>query len=83
MLDQARALGIEISYTGPVSIPFMIIQDKNSFEKNRLFCARAYQEGVFFHPYHNWFVSAAHEEKDIEETLEATQKAFEAVKQAS
>ncbi len=83
MLDQARALGIEISYTGPVSIPFMIIQDKKGFEKNKLFCARAYQEGVFFHPYHNWFVSAAHREKDIEETLEATQKAFEAVKQAS
>ncbi|HXX34601.1 MAG TPA: aminotransferase class III-fold pyridoxal phosphate-dependent enzyme [Thermodesulfobacteriota bacterium] len=83
ILDQARALGIEISYTGPVSIPFMIIQDKNGFEKNRLFCARAYQEGVFFHPYHNWFVSAAHGEKDIEETLKATQKAFEAVKQAS
>lgn len=81
MLDQARSLGIEVSYTGPVTMPFMIIKSDNGFDKNRTFCARAYQEGVFFHPYHNWFVSAAHQEEDIEETLEATQKAFETVKE--
>lgn len=83
ILDQARSLGLEISYTGPVTIPFMIIEGDSGFEKNRIFCARAYQEGVFFHPYHNWFISAAHREEDIEETLEATQKAFEAVKKES
>lgn len=83
MLAQAQALGIEVSYTGPVTIPFMIIRGENGFKKNRTFCARAYQEGVFFHPYHNWFVSAAHQEKDIEETLAATQKAFEAVREES
>jgi len=64
-----------------VTMPFMIIKSDNGFDKNRIFCARAYQEGVFFHPYHNWFVSAAHQEEDIEETLEATQKAFETVKE--
>jgi len=83
MLDQAESLGLEISYTGPVTMPFMIIRGGKGFKNNRTFCARAYQEGVFFHPYHNWFVSAAHREEDIEETLVATQKAFEAVKKES
>jgi len=83
MLDQAKSLGLEISYTGPVTMPFMIIKGDKGFGKNRTFCARAYQEGVFFHPYHNWFISAAHREEDIEETLVATQKAFEAVKKES
>lgn len=82
MLDQAKSLELEISYTGPVTMPFMIIKDEQDFKNNKIFCARAYQEGVFFHPYHNWFVSAAHREEDIEETLEVTQKAFEAVKSA-
>jgi glutamate-1-semialdehyde 2,1-aminomutase len=83
LMDQARTLGIEISYTGPVTMPFMTIRDSQGFIKNRIFCARAYQEGVFFHPYHNWFLSAAHTEKDIEQTLEAAKKAFQAVREAS
>ena len=82
MLDQAKSLEMEVSYTGPVTMPFMIIKDENGFEKNKTFTAKAYQEGVFFHPYHNWFVSAAHREVDIEETLVATQKACEAAKEA-
>lgn len=83
MLQQAKSLGIDVRYTGPVTMPFMIIQDPGGFKKNRIFCAQVYQEGVFFHPYHNGFISAAHRDKDIEKTLEATQKAFEAVRKAS
>lgn len=81
LLDQAASLGLKIHYTGPVTIPFMTFEDDKKFEKNRTFCARAYQEGVFFHPYHNWFISAAHKKEDIRETLQATQKAFKAVKE--
>jgi len=81
MLDQAKSLGLEISYTGPATMPFMYFKNEKNFRKNRIFCARAYQEGVFFHPLHNWFVSAAHTDEDIEETLAATQKAFAAVKE--
>ena len=81
LLDQAASLGLKINYTGPVTIPFMTFEDDKKFEKSRIFCARAYQEGVFFHPYHNWFLSAAHKEEDIRETLAATQKAFKAVKE--
>jgi glutamate-1-semialdehyde 2,1-aminomutase len=83
LLDQAASLGLKINYTGPVTIPFMTFEDDKKFEKSRTFCARAYQEGVFFHPYHNWFLSAAHQEEDIRETLLATQKAFEAVREKS
>jgi glutamate-1-semialdehyde 2,1-aminomutase len=81
ILNQAESLGLDIHYTGPVTIPFMTFVDDPSFEKIRTFCACAFQEGVFFHPYHNWFLSAAHGEAEIEETLQATQKAFEEVKE--
>jgi glutamate-1-semialdehyde 2,1-aminomutase len=81
MLGQAQALGLEVSYTGPVTMPFMTFADDPSFAKNKTFCARAYRDGVFFHPYHNWFLSAAHGDEEIEETLDATQKAFEEVKE--
>jgi glutamate-1-semialdehyde 2,1-aminomutase len=81
LLNQAASLGLKTNYTGPLTIPFMTFEDDQKFEKSRTFCARAYQEGVFFHPYHNWFLSAAHKEEDIRETLAATQKAFEAVRE--
>jgi glutamate-1-semialdehyde 2,1-aminomutase len=83
LLDQAASLGLKIHYTGPVTIPFMSFEDDKKFAKSRIFCAQAYQEGVFFHPFHNWFLSAAHKEEDIRETLQATQKAFKAVKEKS
>ncbi len=80
MLEQARSLGLKINYTGPVTLPFLTFEEDRSFEKARTFCARAYQEGVFFHPIHNWFLSAAHQEEDIDQTLAATLKAFQEVK---
>jgi glutamate-1-semialdehyde 2,1-aminomutase len=83
MMEQAAAFGLKINYTGPVTIPFMTFEGDTTFEKARLFCAKAYQEGVFFHPYHNWFISATHEDEDIEETLAATGKAFALVKEKS
>lgn len=83
ILKQAAQFSLKVNYTGPVTIPFMSFEDDASFDKAKIFCAAAYQEGVFFHPTHNWFVSAAHGEKDIEETLAATEKAFAAVKEKS
>ena len=34
---------------------------------------------VWFHPFHNNFLSAAHTEKDITDALRVTEHAFEAV----
>ncbi|MBW2091084.1 MAG: aminotransferase class III-fold pyridoxal phosphate-dependent enzyme [Deltaproteobacteria bacterium] len=82
MLKQAEDLGLTINYTGPPTIPFMTFKDDPSFEKAKTFCAAAYQKGAFFHPYHNWFISAAHKEEDIEQTLAITQEAFKEVKEA-
>jgi glutamate-1-semialdehyde 2,1-aminomutase len=81
LLQQAEALKLKIHYTGPVTLPFMTFADDPSFDKARTFCARAFQEGVFFHPIHNWFISAALGEEEIGQTLTVTRKAFEEVKE--
>jgi glutamate-1-semialdehyde 2,1-aminomutase len=36
--------------------------------------------GVIVHPRHNWFVSAAHTDHDVERVLEATWEGFQAVR---
>ncbi len=81
MLDQADAHRQEVNYTGPESIPFMSFAEGDGMERSRLFCQECYQRGVFFHPFHNWFISAGHTEEDIKQTLDATDAAFKRVKE--
>jgi glutamate-1-semialdehyde 2,1-aminomutase len=81
LLDQADIHGQEVNYSGPETIPFMTFKGDDGMDKGKLFCEECYQRGVFFHPFHNWFISSAHTEEDIKKTLEATDAAFKRVKQ--
>jgi glutamate-1-semialdehyde 2,1-aminomutase len=40
------------------------------------FCREMIARSVFLHPYHNWFLCAAHTDQDIDCTLEAAEEAF-------
>ena len=80
MLEQAASHGIEINYSGPVTIPFMTFVGDSGFQWNRVFCAEAIKRGVFLHPHHNWFICAGHTEADIKKALAATDECFKEVK---
>jgi glutamate-1-semialdehyde 2,1-aminomutase len=80
LLDQADAYEQEVHYTGPEPIPFMTFATEDGWDRSKLFCEECYERGVFFHPFHNWFISAAHTEEDIKKTLEVTDAAFKRVK---
>ena len=45
-----------------------------------MFAEHALRGGVYLHPRHNWFVSAALTGDDIARALEATDRAFAAVR---
>ena len=47
-----------------------------------VFYAETTRQGVFPHPSHHWFVSASHGEEELAKTLEASETAFHAVKEA-
>jgi glutamate-1-semialdehyde 2,1-aminomutase len=79
--QQARSLGLAIKQSGPPAIPFMTFVGDAGFERNRLFCGECARRGVFLHPHHNWFLSAAHTEADIDEALAVTEVGFRAVKE--
>ncbi|MBI5118439.1 aminotransferase class III-fold pyridoxal phosphate-dependent enzyme [Candidatus Poribacteria bacterium] len=81
MLDQADTYGQQVNYTGPETIPFMTFAGEDGWDKAKVFCEECYQRGVFFHPFHNWFISSAHTEEDIKKTLDATDAAFKRVKE--
>ncbi len=75
----SRRFGIPIRQTGPVQMPMLLFGDDPDHRKGFAFCAAAISEGVYFHPTHNMFLSAAHTEADIDQALEAAACGFRAV----
>lgn len=77
---RAEAAGLAVTLSGPPSIPFMsFVGDEGGLDRSRTFAAEAARRGAFLHPAHNWFVSAAHRDADIDLALEAAEAAMEAV----
>ncbi|MBS7541394.1 aminotransferase class III-fold pyridoxal phosphate-dependent enzyme [Ancylobacter lacus] len=72
--------GIAIRQTGPVQMPMVLFEDDADYRKGFAFCAAALRAGVYFHPQHNMFLSAAHTAEDIARALEAADVGFRAVR---
>jgi glutamate-1-semialdehyde 2,1-aminomutase len=80
---QARAHGLAIRQTGPVQLPFLTFAADvaaATFDRANVFTGEAARLGVYLHPWHNWFLSAAHTAEDIHRALERTDEAFAAVR---
>ncbi|MCD6570805.1 MAG: aminotransferase class III-fold pyridoxal phosphate-dependent enzyme [Deltaproteobacteria bacterium] len=78
--ELAGAHGLQVTISGPPAIPFMSFSNEEDFMRSQVFCAECSKNGVYFHPHHNWFISAAHTEEDIKKTLDVADKAFKVVK---
>lgn len=79
---QAASHGLNIRQTGPVQMPFLTFSDDADFRKANVFTGEAAKRGVYLHPWHNWFLSAAHTEDDIRAALDVTDIAFGKVRKA-
>ncbi len=78
---QALDAGLTVFQTGPVQMPNLRFADDSNLALARAFCAAVVDHGVIVHPRHNWFVSAAHTDRDIELMLAATACGFQAVRE--
>jgi glutamate-1-semialdehyde 2,1-aminomutase len=74
--EQARRHGLGLRQTGPAQMPQILFEDDPDFAKGNLFTSEALRRGVFLHPWHNMFLSAAHGPADIDRALEATDAAM-------
>ena len=79
LASQAAAHGLVINQTGPVQMPLLTFADDADFAKANLWANEAVRRGTYVHPWHNWFLSAAHTTDDIDQALLATDDAFAAV----
>ena len=81
LISAAAASGYTVNCTGPDAIPFMTFSGDPDLYHNQEFSARMAARGVYLHPHHNWFLSCAHEEADIDETVEKAAEAFREVRE--
>lgn len=78
---QAQALkyGLPLRQSGPVQMPVFLFDGDDDRSLGSRFCLEALSRGVYFHPTHTMFLSAAHTHAVIDETLEITDEALKAV----
>jgi glutamate-1-semialdehyde 2,1-aminomutase len=77
--SQAAARGLGIRYTGPDAMPYLTFAGDRNHELASVFAAACARAGVYLHPQHNWFVSAAMTGADLDKALMATESGFSAV----
>jgi glutamate-1-semialdehyde 2,1-aminomutase len=62
--------------SGPAAVPFISFADDPSMRRRQRFCAEVTRRGAIFHPHHNWFMSTALSEADIDSTLKMADDAL-------
>lgn len=78
--EGGRAEGFGAKVSGPPAIPFLTFDEDPDLYLNQRFGAAMARRGVWVHPHHNWFLSLAHREEDIDEALGAAREAFAAMR---
>lgn len=73
---QAKEHGFAVEISGPAQMPLMLFTGADSEVLGTRFSQSAIRHGVYLHPTHNWFLSAAHTEQDLDDTLARTEQAF-------
>jgi glutamate-1-semialdehyde 2,1-aminomutase len=79
LAEQATARALEVSLSGPVQMPFLTFAGDDDFSRADRFAQRCILGGVYLHPRHNWFVSGAMDEADVDRVLDVTEAAFDEV----
>jgi glutamate-1-semialdehyde 2,1-aminomutase len=72
--------GFDLHYTGPAQMPNLLFANDIDYALATAFSAEAQARGVFVHPKHNWFVSAALTDDDLDMALTGLDGAFAALR---
>ncbi|MCQ4159862.1 aminotransferase class III-fold pyridoxal phosphate-dependent enzyme [Roseomonas sp. GC11] len=71
--------GLGLRQSGPAQMPLVLFEEDAEGVKGSTFCRAVLAQGVYFHPRHNMFLSAAHDEAGIDAAIRAAEHGFAAV----
>ena len=78
--ERARAAGFGLRQTGPSQLPLFLFDNDPEVKLGKAWTAEMMRRGVYTHPWHNMFMSAAMTEPDIDFALDAAEASFSALK---
>jgi glutamate-1-semialdehyde 2,1-aminomutase len=73
---QATHYALPVNITGPAAMPYLSFAGEERHHWTELWAAGVASRGVFLHPRHNWFLSTALTEADLDLVLAATDASF-------
>ncbi len=76
---RATAHGFGLRQSGPVQMPLFLFDDDAEMKVGNAWSVAMVSRGVYVHPWHNMFLSAAMTEQDIDFALDAADESFRAV----
>ncbi|PIB91807.1 aminotransferase class III-fold pyridoxal phosphate-dependent enzyme [Caulobacter sp. FWC2] len=74
--------GFGLRQTGPAQMPLIMVDDDPTGAKGYFWNNALLKRGVYFHPWHNMFITTAMTDGDIDHTLQAADDAFKLLKAA-
>lgn len=80
LMSIARSHGYTLHVTGMPSMPYLRITDDESLMLHQDWCSECTRRGAYFTSHHNWFISTAHTDRDLQRTWDIADDAFKAVK---
>jgi glutamate-1-semialdehyde 2,1-aminomutase len=80
MVGIAKAYGYDLKVSGHPSMPYLRITNDESLMLHQDWCAECTKRGAYFTSHHNWFISTAHSDEDIQRTWDIVDDAFKAIK---
>lgn len=81
MVAIAKNHGYNLKVTGEPSMPYLRVTDDETLMFHQELCGECTKRGAYFVSHHNWFISTAHTDQDIQRTWDILEDAFKAVKQ--
>ena len=76
MAEKASENELPFILTGPTSMPYPWFEGDENLFRIQKFCEIAAGKGLYFHPHHNWFISNAHGQNDLDEAIELAGEAM-------
>jgi glutamate-1-semialdehyde 2,1-aminomutase len=82
LVERSTAHGFALRQSGPPQMPLILFDDDPDMRLGYFWCAQMVSRGIYVHPWHNMFLSAAMIEADIDTALDAADASFAALRQA-
>jgi glutamate-1-semialdehyde 2,1-aminomutase len=76
----AKNHGLELKVSGAPSMPYLRLTADPSLMLHQDWCGECTKRGAYFTSHHNWFISTAHTQADLNQTFEIANEAFEALR---